>query len=115
MDKKEYLGQIAAACFVAIFVFMVFFGVYAVGYKNGQKTVSIEVKSPVYRIARMPVEKPVLALYESGGIVTMVSSIRLDDGRILPWNVYGGPVPYDLMGEPIGWTEIPEGLIEVLK
>ena len=111
--SKEYSGTIAGVCFIIIFVFMVFFGVYAVGYKNGSKI--IVASSPVYRLARMPVETPVLALYESGGIVTMVSAIRLDDDRILPWNVYGGPVPYDLMDTPIGWTEIPEGLMEVMK
>ena len=113
--SNRYSGQIAAVCFIIIFVFMVFFGVYSIGYKNGEKTGTVELQSPVYRLAQMPTEKPVFAIYEQGGIVTMVSAIRLDDDRILPWNVYGGPVPYDLMETPIGWTEIPEGLLEVMQ
>ena len=113
--RNEQSGTIAAACFVIIFVFMIFFGVYAVGYKNGQKAGTVPIQSPVYHLAQMPTEQPVLAIYEGGGIVTMVTAFRMNDGRVLPHNVYGGPVPYDLLDEPIGWTEIPEGLMEVLK
>ena len=115
MNNKELSGQIAGACFVVIFVSMIFMGVYAVGYKQGEKTVKVQVQSPVYRMAQMPTEKPAFAIYEAGGIVTMVTAFRMNDGRILPHNIYGGLVPYDLLDEPIGWTEIPEGLMEVLR
>jgi len=113
--SNRYSGQIAAVCFIIIFVFMVFAGVYAVGYKNGEKTGTVELQSPVYRLAQMPTEKPVFAIYEQGGIVTMVTAFRMNDGRVLPHNIYGGLVPYDLLEEPIGWTPIPEGLMEVMQ
>jgi len=112
---NKYSGQIAAVCFVVIFVFMVFAGVYAVGRKNGYEAAIIENETPVYRLSQMPTEKPAFAIYEQGGIVTMVTAFRMNDGRILPHNVYGGLVPYDLLDEPIGWTELPEGLLEVLQ
>ena len=115
MSNKELSGQIAGACFVIIFVFMVFTSVYAVGYKNGVKAAIIENETPIYRLAQMPTEKPAFAIYEAGGIVTMVTAFRMNDGRILPHNIYNGPVPYDLLEEPIGWTPIPEGLYEVMK
>jgi hypothetical protein len=98
-----------------MFIFVVFFGVYAFGYRNGQKLNVGESISPIYRLAQMPTEKPVFAIYEAGGIVTMVTAFRMNDGRILPHNIYGGPFPYDEMQEPIGYTEIPEGLLEVMK
>ena len=115
MSSKELSGQIAGACFVAIFIFMIFMGVYAVGYKNGVKAAIVENETPIYHIGAMPIETPVLALYNNGGIVTMETARKLDDGRILPISVYSNLTYYDLMPEPIGWTEIPEGLMEVLK
>lgn len=113
MSSRDSCGTIAAACFAIMFASMIFMGIYGAGYRRG--SAAIVVSSPVYHLGEMPAETPVLALYESGGIVTMTTAIRLDDGRILPWNVYGGSVPYDLMDPPIGWTEIPEGLMEVMK
>ncbi len=113
--SNERSGQIAATCFTAIFVFMVFAGVYAVGHKNGYEAALIKNDEPIYRLAQMPYEKPVFAIYEQGGIITQVTAFRMNDGRILPHNVFGSLVPYDLLDEPIGWTPIPEGLIEVLK
>ena len=115
MSNKELSGQIAGACFVIIFVSMIFMGVYAVGRKNGYEAAIVANETPVYRLAQMPTEKPVFAIYEAGGIVTMVTAFRMNDGRILPHNIYGGLVPYDILDEPIGWTEIPEGLMEVMK
>ena len=115
MHDSEKSGQIASLCFVAIFVFMVFAGVYAVGYKNGKNTTDIVIESPVYRLAQMPEERPVFAIYEAGGIVTMVTAFKMHDGRVLPHNIYGGMVPYDLLDDPIGWTDIPEGLMEVMR
>ena len=53
MSNKELSGQIAGACFVVIFVFMIFMGVYAVGYKNGVKAAIIQYETPVYRLAQM--------------------------------------------------------------
>jgi len=113
--KNEQSGTIAAVCFTIIFVFVIFLSVYAVGYKNGQKAGTVQVQSPVYHLAQMPTERPVLAIYEGGGIVTMVTAFRMNDGRVLPHNVYGGPMPYDLLDEPSGWTAIPAGLLAVLK
>ena len=115
MSNKELSGQIAAACFVVIFVSMIFMGVYAVGKKNGYEAAIVKNETPVYRLAQMPTEKPAFAIYEAGGIVTMVTAFRMNDGRILPHNIFGGRVPYDLLEEPIGWTPIPEGLYEVLQ
>ena len=113
--SNKYGDQIAAACLGAIFVFMIFAGVYAVGQKNGYEAAIVENETPIYRLAQMPTEKPAFAIYEAGGIVTMVTAFRMNDGRILPHNIYNGPVPYDLLEEPIGWTPIPEGLMEVMK
>lgn len=112
---NKYGNQISAACFSAIFVCLIFISVYAVGYKNGQKDAPVVMQSPVYRLAQMPTERPVFAIYEAGGIITMVTAFRMNDDRVLPHNIYGGLVPYDILDEPIGWTEIPEGLMEVLK
>ena len=113
--KSEQSGTIAAICFTIIFVFLIIFGIYGVGYKNGVKAAIVENETPIYRMGQMPTEKPVFAIYEAGGIVTMVTAFRMNDGRILPHNIYGGLVPYDILDEPIGWTEIPEGLMEVMK
>lgn len=115
MSDKEQTGKIAVICFVAIFVFMVFAGVYGVGYKNGAKAAIVENETPIYRMGQMPTEKPAFAIYEGGGVITMVTAFRMNDGRILPHNIYGGLVPYDILDEPIGWTPIPEGLIEILQ
>lgn len=115
MHNEEKSGQIAAVCFIILFVFMILAGVYAIGYKNGKATNEIVIQSPVYRLAQMPEERPVFAIYEAGGIVTMVTAFKMHDGRVLPHNVFGGMVPYDMLDDPIGWTDIPEGLMEVLK
>lgn len=115
MSNKELSGQIAGACFVIIFVSMIFMGVYAVGYKNGVKAALVENETPIYRMGQMPTEKPAFAIYEGGGIITMVTAFRMNDGRILPHNIYGGLVPYDILDDPIGWTPIPEGLMEIMK
>lgn len=115
MENKELSGQIAAVCFVIIFVFMVFFGVYAVGYKNGVKAALIENEEPIYHIGPMPLETSVFAVYNNGGIITQETAKKLTDGRILPISIYSNMTFYDLMPEPIGWTEIPEGLMEVLR
>jgi len=84
-------------------------------YSMGKSDGTVKMESPVYRLAQLPRNKPVFAIYEAGGIVTMVTAFKMEDGRILPHNIYGGMVPYDLLDEPIGWTEIPEGLMEVMQ
>jgi len=115
MSNKELSGQIAGACFVIIFVSMIFMGVYAVGYKQGVKAAIVENAQPIYHIGAMPIETPVLALYNNGGIVTMETARKLDDGRILPHSVRSNQTYYDLMPEPIGWTAIPPALVEAMK
>lgn len=114
--RRRNIGDaIAAACLSAMFVFILFFGVYAVGYKNGVKAALIENEEPIYHIGPMPVETSVFAVYNNGGIITQETAKKLTDGRILPISIYSNMTFYDLMPEPIGWTEIPDGLMEVLK
>ena len=115
MSNKELSGQIAGACFVIIFVFMIFAGVYAVGYKNGVKAALVENVQPIYHLGPMPIETPVFAVYNNGGIITQETARKLDDGRILPHSVRSNLTYYDLMPEPIGWTEIPAALVEAMK
>lgn len=86
-----------------------------VAYSLGKHDGTVKMESPIFRLAQLPRERPVFALYEAGGIITMVTAFKMEDGRILPHNIYGGMVPYDLLDEPIGWTEIPEGLMEVMQ
>jgi len=109
--SNKYSGAIAVWCFTAMLAFLAMF----VTYNLGKNDARIETGSPVYHLSAMPVETPVMALYQDGGIITLVTARKLEDGRILPYNVYGGMVPYDLLDDPIGWTEIPEGLMEVLQ
>jgi len=111
MWEKYPLQLTALLCLFLMFASIGLVLAYNMGRGDGQ----ISAQSPIYRLSDMPRDTPVLALYQSGGIVTMVSAMRLDDGRILPHNVYGGPVPYDVLEEPFGWTTIPEGLMEVLR
>lgn len=55
------------------------------------------------RDVELPVEMPVWAVYERDGVLTAVTAIKLMDGRLLEYNVHGGPVLYYILEEPKAW------------
>jgi len=113
--KRNTGDAIAAACFAVLFVFVIFLSVYIFGYKNGLANAPVTTRDLTYHLGPMPPETTVLAIYSNGGIITMESARLLDDGRILPVNVHGGSTYYDLMPEPLGWTELPSALVEAVR
>jgi len=68
-----------------------------------------------FRTGEIPVDVPVFSVYEDQGIVTLVSSMRPTYGPLLPFNVYGGPVPYECLDPPRGWVVLPAHLLEILR
>ncbi|MBU1081636.1 MAG: hypothetical protein KKB59_14230 [Spirochaetes bacterium] len=100
------------------------FGIFTVGFVIAVFILSLsaEPTPPANLVVQMefrtgypPLDMPALSVYEYEGVVTMVSSQRIDEERLLLFNVYGGSVPYDILTEPIGWTTLPANLLEILR
>ena len=113
MENKES-GTIAAVCFSLIFIFIVFAGVYAVGYKNGT-TVAV-VSSPVYRRGELPTGIPVLLYWmESDGTITATSALRTDYAGVLPFSTTHHAVPISPMSGWFAWSELKPISMEALN
>jgi hypothetical protein len=92
---------------------------YQIGYKKGHKigleaNTKIEYVYPSYRTGSIPIGVPILAIYERFGVIDMVSAKNTDIG-LYEFSTTGAPVCYEVLPDPMAWTELQANIIEVMK
>ena len=119
MKSKESCGIIAAVCFCLMFWMLTIIIPYRIGYKSGYKTsleanTKIEYVYPSYRTRAIPIGVPILAIYERIGVIDMVSA-RMTDIGLYEFSTTGAPVCYEVLPDPMAWTELQANILEVTR
>jgi len=112
-EEKFYIQVATAFCLIVLFISMF----VLIGYGIGVSTIkprTIELAQS-YHSGAIPANVPVWAVYEDGGRLSAYSAIATDTGMIHDFAINGEPVPFDPLPEPMAWTELDAGILEVLK
>ena len=120
MSKSEIGCKVAVVCFIVFFILVGFSIVVNVAYRKGQESVlnatrEVELVYPSYKTGTIPCNVPIWAVYYEGGLLYEESAIMTSDGRLMPFAPLGEPIEYSIMPDPIGWTEISAGVIDLLN
>lgn len=119
MKSKEYCGIVAIVCFCLMFWMLTIILPYQIGYKSGytnglEANTKIEYVYPSYRTGSIPIGIPILAIYERSGVIDMVSAKNSDIG-LYEFSTTGAPVCYEVLPEPMAWTELQANIMEVTR